>query len=155
MKRETTPNGTLLNWSVKYLSPELSLGAIETVGFPESAALSGVVLIKLNYVGGNQRQITVAAHCARRCKAITQTRLWQPPCLFTDDQRQGRLAVSPSSCVLITRAVEWDARDSQAAHLSSQAWSDLIIIIISWNMFQNVCLPPKSFTLFIISGNMR
>lgn len=49
------------------------MGAIEIVGFPESAALSGVVLIKLNYVGGNQRQITVVVHCARWCKAITQT----------------------------------------------------------------------------------
>lgn len=74
LKLETTRNGTLLNWSVKYLSPELSLGAIEIVGFPESAALSGVVLIKHNHVVGNQRQITVAAHCAGWCKAITQTR---------------------------------------------------------------------------------
>lgn len=113
VKHETTRNGTLLNWSVKYLSPELSLGAIEIVGFPGSVALSGVVLIKLNYVGGNQRQISAAVHCAGRCKAITQTRLRQPPCLFADDQRQGRLAVSPSNCMLITPAVERDTHCGQ------------------------------------------
>lgn len=114
VQHETTRNGTLLNWSSKSLAGAV-IGGYWDSEIPRENGLSGVVLIKLNYVGGNQRQITGAVHCASWCKAITQTCLWQPPYLFTDDQRQGWLAVLQSNCMLITRAVEWGVRHGQTA----------------------------------------